>query len=272
MSKRCAPSPGLNLPRMSLPSSMAFLPRMSRWLSDSYASPGHGSLHPLRSGRPHPDLAVMQHGGITGPHFGGGHPHVLCEVGLDDDVLVVDGAAGRHVERLRHLHDDVGLDVPAVVEGERRRRRGRVASRRAGIGPRRERVDLAIDEPALVGQVRVAGIGEPGRHLLRDHGGLDRARPRSGLLVGDERHRGDFAGAMAGLTVRLQDGQDVLVERGIVCAAAADASSRDPTTAIRLVLMTDASASDLCGVWKAHATIQEYRAIRIQYEPGWRAG
>jgi hypothetical protein len=39
---------------MSLPSSIAFLPRMSRWLSDSYASPGIAlSIHFDPGGRTH---------------------------------------------------------------------------------------------------------------------------------------------------------------------------------------------------------------------------
>ena len=69
-------------------------------------------------------------------------------------------------------------------------------------------------ETTLVGEVSVGRIGEPRRHLLVGDRGFDRARPRPRLLVGQERHRRDFARPMAGLTVLLQHRQHVLVERG----------------------------------------------------------
>ena len=71
-------------------------------------------------------------------------------------VLVVDRAARRQLERLRHLDDDVGLDVPAALE------RRAAAARRSDCPPARRRrptrssvVDLALDQATLVGEVPV---------------------------------------------------------------------------------------------------------------------
>ena len=175
---------------------------------------GHRSFHPFRSRRPDPNFAVVQHLRVTRPHFGGHHPHVFLEVGLHHHVLVVDGAARRHFERLRHLHDYIGRDVPAGWEHAFRRGGRRVARRGAGVGPARQRVELVgAQHPfLLVGVVLEPGFGKPRRHRLRLRRLLDPERPRPRLLVGEERHRRHLAGPVAGLAVRLEDGQDVLVE------------------------------------------------------------
>src|SRR5262249_11369973 len=78
----------------------------------------NGLLHPSRSRRTHPDLSVVKPLWIAWPHLCSGDPHVLLKVGLHEHVLIVDGAAGRQFESLRHLDDEVRFDVPAVLEGQ----------------------------------------------------------------------------------------------------------------------------------------------------------
>src|ERR1019366_2391239 len=68
-------------------------------------------------------------------------------------------------------------------------------------------------QPAVVGKMAYLGIGKPWRHLLADNGGLDGLGPRAGLCVGQERHRGNLAGPMALLTIVLENGKNVFVER-----------------------------------------------------------
>src|ERR1700681_1734184 len=55
-------------------------------------------LHPLRTRRQHPNLAVMQNFGIARTHLRGLHPQVLGDVAFHADELVVDGALGRYDE------------------------------------------------------------------------------------------------------------------------------------------------------------------------------
>ena len=185
---------------------------------------------------------MVEHRGIARAHLGSRDPHVLGEVGLHEDVLVVDGASRRQLERLRHLDDDVGLDVPPAVERERSRRVGLVAGRRSRIGPRVERRDLTIDEAALVGKVADRRIGKPWRHLPAGHCGLDGARPGPRLLVGEERHRRHFAGPMTALTIGLENREHVLVESRRFGGRQVDAPNKEPTTAIRHVLIREVSS------------------------------
>ena len=60
---------------------------------------------------------VMDHRAIRRARFGHLHPFVFFESGGNDHVLIVDRAAGRNVERLGELEDDVGLgNSPAIRE------------------------------------------------------------------------------------------------------------------------------------------------------------
>ena len=59
----------------------------------------------------------------------------------------------------------------------------------------------------------VLRIHEPGRHLLSYDSRFHGFGPGPGVLIRDQRHGRDFAGAMAVLTVLLQDRKNVLIER-----------------------------------------------------------
>src|SRR5665213_1876638 len=65
-------------------------------------------------------------------------------------------------------------------------------------------------------------IGEPGRHLLAYNGDLDGLGPRPRLSVAHQGERCDLPGTMAGLTVLLQNWQDVLIERKPWCLSGTD--------------------------------------------------
>ena len=103
---------------------------------------GFRVFHPVRSGRPHPHFPVMHNLGIARTHLRGLDPHVLREIGLHQNVFVVDGSGGGYLERLGHFHDDVGLDIPAVLEGQRRGLILGVAFARAVVHPRGQRGDV----------------------------------------------------------------------------------------------------------------------------------
>ena len=95
-----------------------------------------------------------------------------------------------------------------------RRRIGRVAARRAGVGPGGHEVDLGLRQGAILLELLDADvrIDVPGRHLAGDDLVPDGARPGPRLLVVHQRHRRHVVGPMADLTRALQDGLDVLVE------------------------------------------------------------
>src|SRR6516164_2833564 len=62
-------------------------------------------------------------------------------------------------------------------------------------------------------------LREPGRHLSLDHRSLDGLGPRTRVLIGEKRHRGNLPRPMAALAVLLKDRKDVLVEgnrRGLI--------------------------------------------------------
>lgn len=75
-------------------------------------------------------------------------------------------------------------------------------------------------------------VHEPGRHLLGDDSGLDRLGPGARLLVGQQRHGGDFAWPMALLAVLLEDGKNVFIEgdRGIRSSQGRDRGQRTSQT------------------------------------------
>ena len=148
-----------------------------------------------------------------GLDFNGLQPLVFGEVGWNLDVLILDRAGGRNLERLGHREHGVGLaDGPPVDE---RRSRGKVLVvpfRRARIHPRRNRVDLGLREAGVVLEVADRGIGAPRRHLARDDALLDRPRPGPGLFERHQRHRREHGRPVAFDAVLVEDRRDVLGE------------------------------------------------------------
>ena len=156
---------------------------------------------------------MVQHLRVSRTHLRRDNPHVFGKVHFHQNVLVGHRAGRGHIEVLGHLDDHVRLDIPAVMKGDRSRLVLRVAFHRAAVRPRTERHDFRVGQSLVVREMPVRRIREPGRHLPLDDSGLDRFRPRTRVLVGQERHRRDLARAMARLTVLLQNRQHMLVER-----------------------------------------------------------
>ena len=171
---------------------------------------GNGVLEPGRFHGTHEGEHVVDHVPPVRPHLRPHDPLVLVEVRRNDQVLVVDRALRLDEERLGHLEHQVGLaDVPSVDELQRLGSVLRIAARGSGLDPLGQRALLLGTEHVGVREVPVARIGEPRRHAVERDSLPDRPRPRPDLLVGQQRHRGRLARAMAVLTVLLQDGLDV---------------------------------------------------------------
>src|SRR6185295_16136235 len=133
------------------------------------------------------------------------------------------GRAALHLELL-HLDDEIGrADRPgALIRIDLRRRHvGRVAARRAAVGPLRDGGDLVVAERGIVVEFLDADVllDVPRRHHpgARPHAGalLDRARPRPHVFVAHQRHRRHAVRAVAVLAAALQDWRDVLRKVGI---------------------------------------------------------
>ena len=126
------------------------------------------------------------------------------------------GPLGRHRQRWIP-HDQIGFaDLPrrGIREHPRRRHVGRVAARGAVVDPRGNLGNLGLAQRGIVLELLDpdVAIDVPGRHLARDDAIPDRARPRTDLFIGHQRHRRHFARPMAGLARALQDRRDVLRE------------------------------------------------------------
>ncbi len=145
------------------------------------------------------------------------HPLRFGEVGRNVEVLVLDGAVGWQLVVLLHLQDDVGrAGAPAFGELGSRGQQRRIALRCAAVGPGDQRCALRIgDHPLVVKRTR-GRVGMPRRHVPLAHLVPDRLGPRPGLLISEERHRGDFARAMAARAVLENDRRYVLGEGGSV--------------------------------------------------------
>ena len=55
-------------------------------------------------------------------------------------------------------------------------------------------------------------VGEPWRHLAKPDRFLNGRGPGTRLLIGEQRHRADFAGPMTFLAAILKDGENVLIK------------------------------------------------------------
>ena len=155
---------------------------------------------------------MVNHLRIAGTQFGGDHPHVFGKIRFDKDALVVDRARRRQVDVLRHLNDHVGFEVPSLLERHRRESVPGIAFRGAAVGPGGQRLDIGIAQRLVICKMTVGRIGKPGGHLSSHHSSLDRFCPWTRILIGEEGHRRDFAGAMTYLTVLLQNGENAFVE------------------------------------------------------------
>ncbi len=168
---------------------------------------------PLGARAPDVHIGVMHYRAIARPYFEVLHPLVFGKAGGHDHISVFHRALRRNFHFHRHLHHQVRRgNVPAFPPLNRRGLILGIPFRRAGVRPRGQSVDVGLAQAAVVGEVAVSRIGEPGRHLAAQHRGPDRLRPGPRALISQQRHRADLARTMAGLAVLLQDRQDILIK------------------------------------------------------------
>ena len=167
---------------------------------------------PLGAGFADEGEDVVDEGAIARAGFGELDPLIFGEAGGDDGVYVLDGAGGGDVEGFGDFEDEVRVrDAPAGGECGVGFGVFGVAFGGALLGPSGEGGDLFDGEGRVVRELADMGISEPGGHAFHGGGFPNGFGEGSGLLVGEEGHRGGFAGAMATLAFGLEDGEDVFM-------------------------------------------------------------
>ena len=154
----------------------------------------------------------MHHRRITRQNFHRCDPRVSFERRGQRDQFPLEHTLRRHFMR-RQVHHRFRLDTPAT--GRPVNRRGRVLGIAFGgpaVDPFHQRVDLALLQRSIIGEMPILRICEPWRHLPHGHRSLDRLRPRPRIFVAEQRHRRNLSWTVTGLTVFLKNGKDVFVE------------------------------------------------------------
>ena len=131
---------------------------------------------------------VVHHGAGERLHFNRFDPLVFRQVGLQDEIAVdVRTVRGNGISG-RHFQDQVGrAELPAVGKYGELGSLGGVAFGHAAVHPLLDQRDLVRGEAPFVAIGRPAGLGFPGRHVVRLHRLRDRAGPRrtsSKLVIG----------------------------------------------------------------------------------------
>ena len=151
---------------------------------------------------------------VAGPNLPVGNEAILSEVRRDYQVLVRNLPGSRNRIVLLHRQHCVGrADVPLVgIDGGRRQIRS-LAFWRTGRDPLGDRLLVRGAQLTRTHEGAVLRIGVPRRHRPVGNLARDRLRPRTRVLVGEQRHRRDVTGPMATRAVREEDRRHVLVER-----------------------------------------------------------
>ena len=150
---------------------------------------------------------------IAGPNLEGLHPLVFRKVGGYFEVLIRDLAGGRDV--IWRGHPDHGVrraDHPALRKYRLRRHRLQVTRGSPRVHPTHDEFFFRRAQSAIVRPGAVRRVCVPRRHRALHDVVLDRTRPGSGVLIGNERHRRDLARPVTGRAVLVKDRRDVLGE------------------------------------------------------------
>ncbi len=159
------------------------------------------------------DHRVMRHLAVAGTNLDRSDPALLRQVERVREIRIVVFALRRDID-FGQGHDQVRLaKLPAVDEGRRLRQVALVATGRPRVNPPGNGVDLVRQQPRVVLEEAMAGVGEPRRHFAARHLVLDPACPRPHFVVGAQRHRRQLTGTVAGDAVLIEDRSHVPGER-----------------------------------------------------------
>ncbi len=155
---------------------------------------------------------------VAGADFDGFDPARVRERQTEDEIPVRIGAARRQQKRFRGLQSDIRFaELPAGGKFRRRRQIFGVTLRFAGFVPRAEHGDLFGRQTKFVGEGEVGLFRQPRRHVAAPRDGYDLARVGADVVVGEQRKRPSFAGAVTGRAKVKHHRRDIAVEGYVGC-------------------------------------------------------
>jgi hypothetical protein len=159
------------------------------------------------------DLGVVHDASVVRAQFDGANPASLLQSAGHDEVAEQIGAVGRHDERLGHFEHEIGLaHLPAIGKSRRGGRVRGVAFKSTGGKPRAQRVLRGFVETSLALEGQGLVRGDPRRHRSGVDALDNLSRAFLGVGEAQQGKRRDFAGAVAGGAVLLEQRRDVAVE------------------------------------------------------------
>ena len=156
---------------------------------------------------------MMEDTWISGPDFDGLHPARGGDGHRQDEIpenLLPVGGKG---VRLPDAEDEVGrTELPLIAEPGRLRRAGDRTQGRALADPVLNELDLGGGQAAFFGEIAVAGLGKPRRHVAAFGYRGNLGGVTFHVVIVEEREWRCFTGPMTGRAVMVHDGSDLLIE------------------------------------------------------------
>ena len=181
----------------------------------------------------------MQYRPRGGPDLDRGHPLILGQGDLDDEVAIDVRTGGADLVGLLHADHQVRFaKLPPIEEiGQLRQAQG-ITLLHAGLDPPREQLDITISKPPGITEISMPRNRMPGRHVTAPCDPGNHAATLLYVTVAQQIEGGDLAGAVAAGAIVEDDGSYVLGEGhllrkgllrcGLIGLAARTPAEREP--------------------------------------------
>ena len=132
---------------------------------------------------------MMHHGSITRTNLDRGNPGVFFERTRNDELRTSPSPFAPQRDTVGHRDNDVGLNAPAVYPLQWLG----LSAAFPSVAPLSAQAASVLMSACVscrrIPKLTNMGICKPGRHLLVEHGGLDRLGPGTRAFVRREGHR-----------------------------------------------------------------------------------
>ena len=140
-------------------------------------------------------------------------PLVFGESRGDFEILILDGARGRHGKVLLHRHHGIRrAQFPAARIDRLGRQRLHITFLGATVNPAQNGLLLEVGEATVIEERAVRPFRVPRRHEARLHRVFDLADVGLGTVVVEQRERAEPAGSVAGRAILVENGGDIFRE------------------------------------------------------------